>query len=103
MSAEFRKDFLEFFEKAGHLGGLVEECFFLIGRKYLYHGLLQAPEDTAHRPHTLLPSGFRTVLLFFFICLERLEEYPRTFDHLVAGRSICLPVMVVKGLQLPGG
>ncbi len=85
------------------MGGLVEEFFFLVGREYLHHGLCKAPEDTAHCPDTLLPSGFRAVILFFFIRRERLEEYSRTLDHLVPGRSTGLPVMVVKGLQLPGG
>jgi hypothetical protein len=74
-----------------------------VGREHLYYGFHQAFEDTAHGPDVLPPSGFRAVILHRFVRLERLEEYLRTFDHLVAGRSIGLPVMIVEGLQLPGG
>lgn len=87
----------------GHSCGLVEEFFPLVGREHLHHGLLQALEDTANGPDILPPSGFRAVILQRFVRLKRLEEYLWTFDHLVAGRSICLPVMIIEGLQLPGG
>jgi len=101
MSAELRKDFLEFFEVLGHLGSLVEKSFFLVGSKYLRHGLFQALKDTAHRPDTLPPSGFRTIFPSHVIRHERLEKYPGIVKHLVAGRAIRPPVMIVKGLQLP--